>query len=430
MSKISDYYNFELPANVYLNSAHADKSPRIKYKGEYIVGEWYGKYVSQGNTIVRIPKESFLSYGRKFLHLILNNDVEFTEFLYNEYTGILELSSRLEEANYFDVKNNSCRDKSEFYDDYIKTFSSVIGFGYPLDMAFEEYAKETVIDVNSIKTSGESFLSTEERDLQKISNEKDGQIQEALLLEHSYKYSYLFNNYSGYKPVPLNYFKDRFDVVSTKVFPTEEFNLRKPENVNEWISFSTYIRDVRKKCNMIANGMLDRYLKKECERLSLNYSDAIFLTPEEFELKKNSSIPKFDGKRILKATHAGLIDITEEDWGTLVSEANNDVGVIKGVVASKGVVKGRVKVILNTGEFSKMQDGDVIVTSMTRPEFAPILKMASAIVTNEGGITCHAAIISRELRIPCIIATVNATQVLKDGDMVEVDADSGMVRII
>ena len=67
---------------------------------------------------------------------------------------------------------------------------------------------------------------------------------------------------------------------------------------------------------------------------------------------------------------------------------------------------------------------------MTTPEMVPIMKKASAFVTDEGGVTCHAAIISREMRKPCIIGTKVATQLLKDGDMVEVDANSGFVKIL
>jgi pyruvate,water dikinase len=62
---------------------------------------------------------------------------------------------------------------------------------------------------------------------------------------------------------------------------------------------------------------------------------------------------------------------------------------------------------------------------MTSPDFIPILKKVSAIITDEGGITCHAAIVSRELKIPCIVGTKIATKVLKDGDVVEVDAQKG-----
>ena len=81
-------------------------------------------------------------------------------------------------------------------------------------------------------------------------------------------------------------------------------------------------------------------------------------------------------------------------------------------------------------EFKKMREGDILVTSMTRPEFVSIMKKAAAIVTNEGGITCHAAIISRELNTPCIISTRIGTQKLKDLDFVEVDANKGIIKII
>jgi pyruvate,water dikinase len=67
---------------------------------------------------------------------------------------------------------------------------------------------------------------------------------------------------------------------------------------------------------------------------------------------------------------------------------------------------------------------------MTRPEFVPLMKKAAGIVTDEGGITCHAAIISRELGKPCIIGTQTATQIIKDGDLVEVRANHGTVRIL
>lgn len=103
---------------------------------------------------------------------------------------------------------------------------------------------------------------------------------------------------------------------------------------------------------------------------------------------------------------------------------------IKGQVAYRGKIKGRAIVVIKDKDFSKFKESDVLVTSMTRPEFIPLMKKASAIITDEGGITCHAAIVSREMKIPCIIGTKIATKVLKDGDLVEVDADNGVVRIL
>ena len=109
----------------------------------------------------------------------------------------------------------------------------------------------------------------------------------------------------------------------------------------------------------------------------------------------------------------------------------NDNLMIRGQVGSKGIVQGVVKVINNfEEEKGKFNKGEILVTGMTRPEYVPLMKIALAIVTDEGGITCHAAIVSRELKIPCVIGTKIATKKLKDGDFVEVDADNGIVRII
>jgi phosphoenolpyruvate synthase/pyruvate phosphate dikinase len=103
---------------------------------------------------------------------------------------------------------------------------------------------------------------------------------------------------------------------------------------------------------------------------------------------------------------------------------------IKGTIASAGKARGRVKIIRKIHDMVNMAQGDVLVASMTRPEMLPAMKKAAAIVTDEGGVTCHAAIVSRELGIPCIIGTKIATNAFKDGDEVEVDAGAGMVRII
>jgi len=105
---------------------------------------------------------------------------------------------------------------------------------------------------------------------------------------------------------------------------------------------------------------------------------------------------------------------------------------LKGVVASKGggrIIRGKVKIILNPAGTS-FHTGEVLVTSMTRIEFVPLMRKARAIVTNEGGLACHAAIISRELGLPAIIGTKNATDVLKDGDEIAMDMKTGEIKII
>lgn len=103
---------------------------------------------------------------------------------------------------------------------------------------------------------------------------------------------------------------------------------------------------------------------------------------------------------------------------------------LTGYIASKGFVTGKVRLVFSSNEIGKVKNGDILVTSMTTPDFVPAMRIAGAIVTDEGGILSHAAIVSREFGVPCIIGTGNATTLLKDGDMVEVDANNGVVRII
>ncbi len=108
----------------------------------------------------------------------------------------------------------------------------------------------------------------------------------------------------------------------------------------------------------------------------------------------------------------------------------HDVDEIKGNTACLGKVRGKVRIIKLIKEAETFNQGEVLVTAMTDPRYLSIMKKAAAIVTDEGGITCHAAIVARELKIPCVIGTKIATQVLHDGDLVEVDANSGVVRIV
>ncbi len=102
--------------------------------------------------------------------------------------------------------------------------------------------------------------------------------------------------------------------------------------------------------------------------------------------------------------------------------------LVRGVPASPGVASGTVKVALTVEEAAKkMRKGDVLVTKMTDPDWVPYMKIASAIVTDEGGMTAHAAIVARELGIPAVVGTGNATQVLRDGMVVTVDGSRGVV---
>ena len=101
--------------------------------------------------------------------------------------------------------------------------------------------------------------------------------------------------------------------------------------------------------------------------------------------------------------------------------------IVKGLGASPGMAAGSVKVIFDLDELDKIEDGDIMVTAMTTPDMVPAMKKSSGIVTDEGGVTCHASIISRELGIPCVVGTGEATSTLKDSQEVTVDGKKGLV---
>jgi phosphoenolpyruvate synthase/pyruvate phosphate dikinase len=106
---------------------------------------------------------------------------------------------------------------------------------------------------------------------------------------------------------------------------------------------------------------------------------------------------------------------------------------IRGQVASKAdkkIVEGRARVLLSPSEVNQMKQGEVLISVMTNPSYMAAIRKASAIVTDEGGITSHAAIVARELGIPAIIGTKNATRLIKTGDGVKLNFETGEIRIL
>ncbi|HLD31446.1 MAG TPA: PEP-utilizing enzyme [Patescibacteria group bacterium] len=100
----------------------------------------------------------------------------------------------------------------------------------------------------------------------------------------------------------------------------------------------------------------------------------------------------------------------------------------RGITASRGKAQGRVKLVPSPDENYKVEEGDILFAYSTMVDNLPAMKKAAAFVTESGGLTCHAAVVAREFGVPCIVGLKNAMSLFKEGDMVEVDADNGMVR--
>ncbi len=102
--------------------------------------------------------------------------------------------------------------------------------------------------------------------------------------------------------------------------------------------------------------------------------------------------------------------------------------IVCGLGASPGTASGTARVLESAADAGRLADGDVLVTHMTAPDWAAVMRRAAAIVTETGGMTCHAAIVARELGIPCVVGAADATALVRDGEAVEVDATAGQVR--
>lgn len=111
-------------------------------------------------------------------------------------------------------------------------------------------------------------------------------------------------------------------------------------------------------------------------------------------------------------------------------EENKLKNKIIGNPAKEGKITGKARLILENSQLDKIREGDIIITPMTTPDFIPYLDKIKGIVTDEGGLLCHAAIIAREFNIPCIVGTENATSTIKDNDLIELNAYTGEVKII
>lgn len=162
------------------------------------------------------------------------------------------------------------------------------------------------------------------------------------------------------------------------------------------------------------------------------------LTRKEFEIFLNYH--KLPNKNILAERYRNSVLYFELGKETLLTggEAKKVQSMInkqgqstqkelKGIKAYPGQVISVARVILDPHKKHIFNRGDILVTGMTRPEFMPYIKKASALITDVGGILCHAAITAREFKIPCIVGTVSATKTLKDGQKVKVDADKGII---
>lgn len=438
-------------ADWFLDQADIDRGARIVTK------------LADGNDLVSQKlmecwskdEEQFVSYFRKFNHENLKNlsdkqlAKEFHEFhnlAVKRFTSsaIIDHFALGTDQVIADMIRHECgilENESEF----TQIFSALTA---PVHQSFINEAEISILAIAARIQSGEKLT--------------DAAIQKSLA-EHQQKYFWIQNNYvrgdvltssdfeqevtawlATGKPLALELKKIKLTPIASQrikkgVLDQHNFSpllknlLQISENFTKWQDdrkqatyWSAYlgqciIQEMTKR--RLIPAELGKYLlATEVEKWFLE--DSISQTELEERKKQSVVIWRNDQSEVFSGQ---IVDeIRQTVLGDIDHSKKRDV---RGLVACTGIAEGRVKVVMSATEIGKVSAGDILVAVMTRPDYIPAMKKAAAIVTDEGGVTCHAAIVSRELGIPCIIGTKIATKIFKDGDDVLVNANHGIVSL-
>ena len=280
-----------------------------------------------------------------------------------------------------------------------------------------------------------------------------------LINKHLKKYSWIKSSYRGWKEYTLENLEESIkhilvdikapeSIVAIKKRKLALFKRYKftPEIIAIARLTEIFVKwqDERKEFTLTFATLYDRFLREVAKRAGVDFNLLINSTSKDvvsllshksnhniirqLKIRQNGCLYLVSRGKILRVMTAKKE--VRKILDKIYKKSESKISEFKGMPASLGFARGRVKLVLSSSDNHKINSGDVMVTSMTRPEHLPAMKKAKAIITDDGGITCHAAIIARELGVPCIIGTIIATDVLKDGDLVEVNANIGLVKII
>lgn len=418
-------------------------------------------------------------------------DIEFFEkFAKIEFKLVDDIKLYIDKLKKLDFKNMSLKELadnlSEFNKLYVK--SCIPGFTRPesfLEIAFKkelenmgltEKEKEEIF--KKISTCPNYFplsYSEEPVDLLKIAlilNE--GKNIDSMLEEHIEKYAWIkapvaFENTCFTKEdyiERLNFIKD--EKIEEKLKNIENVRKQNDENYENILKKYNFSNKTLKLAKAIRDFIFLRtytteytdhlfytgrhsILKEISQRCNIKLEDLVMLEYNEIlEILNNNAIVTKETKNKIESRRNGFAIIwlngnVETFLGKEALELQSEIGkiyktnenneeteqnIIKGMPANRGKIIGTVKILLNYEDIKKVKKGDIIVASMTTPDYVSAMEKAAGFITDEGGITCHAAIVSREFDVPCIVGTINATQKLKDGQKIELDAYNGEIKIL
>jgi len=421
-------------------------------------------------------------------HDAFEEDPTIPDELENEFdqrsVSFLSLSKQI---NKLDLESLTNQELFDWHKKYVESYADTYPYGEPLafilkdaytddledTLAEKGVTEESLNQVMQTLTSPrrKSFVNKEELELARIAklteiDSKDSQLSDEVktkLREHTEKYKWIPYDY-GVTTWEYGDFKDRLlDMAPegdldekienlesySKNMKADQKRLYDKHDVDS--SEQQYFEGIRKLIHLndtkkevfTRSHVLVRNLQDEiADRLDITWDLLGFFKMEEL---KEALLTGGAPQQVLQARHDhSVLTIRQnkkpnfainEEADSLIDETitqkeGEKQGVIDGQSASDGTHIGVVQVLHSAKEVDKISKGDILVTAMTSPDYVTGMKKAGAIITDEGGVTSHAAIVSRELEIPCVIGTQNATKILDNGDKVEVDADEGVVKIL
>lgn len=293
-----------------------------------------------------------------------------------------------------------------------------------------------------------------------------GKKSELAFLKHTKKYNWLLNNFASGKPLKPDYFykraaqylkKDSKPLQTAARIKKEllETN-RKRKKITALIKdpeTKFYARiagdalawhDDRKGRQMRMQTVLHYFLQEFSRRFNLPENKLVQLLPNELKalIRKQKTIKDFPivSRQKLMITYVTIKNlhfVQGKEAKQIVNayqrlqQSNDKTGHLQGLVASTGnraEITGKVKVVRDASELNKMREGFILIAQFTSPDYIMAIRKASAIITDIGGLNSHAAVVSRELGIPCIVNTKLATKVFKDGDFIKIDVKQGRIE--
>jgi len=349
-------------------------------------------------------------------------------------------------------------------EEYIKLYHEIVPYGEPLPYFLKEKL-QTVLDEYLVKEKKisakeygilitplyQSFINRENEELYNLVK------NHRAIKKHQKKYAWILFDYASlvcneryFLNKAKDFLKNPPKIINYKKLKKDKEKIIKKYKINQIYKYYLnvledlfYLMDKKKEVLTQCHFTITFLYQEAGNRLGLSLNDIRWFLWEEVKqaLIKNKKLsPKIAQQRrklsVTKYTNSKAVFLSSKRIKNLISDIEKDQQLsskkkaLKGIPVSSGKVKGEICYLKSARENSKIKKGQILLVSNTTPDFMPAIRKASAIITNEGGLTCHAAIVSRELKIPCIVGTKVATRVLKNGDLVEVDANNGIIKIL